>query len=542
MVPWRRLTGVAAIFAVGFSLLYMRIYTIGGQQEILQAGNRQGSYTLRFGRSMGVIYDCKGNRLNCLETKYQAAMAPTPENVLAISPWVADREDFAQKVSQGLPFVCEVTTPESPLPGEIVIFEEMVRNSKDQLAVQVLGYGNQDGPVSGLEYACQDILSKYMQTGKATFSIDGTGRSLQGEGLRLQLPGSGSGGVITALDAEIQRICEQAAEASGMKKGAIVVMEPATGNLRAVVSMPDFNPVDVAASLEDPDSPFINRAFSAYSVGSVFKLVTAAVALENGISPEYQAECKGHVDLFGQIFRCHYLAGHGVLNMTEAMAESCNPYFIELSRKISPADFLARAYAMGFGKGAMFGNGLYAARGNMPSAEALKNTAELANLSFGQGLLTATPLQVAMMTCAIANLGQMAEPVLILGETADGRSVLDDGSYSGIHKAAGVQAYSDAVDAVTAYTLREMMTSAIQGSTASAGLPSNVTAGGKTSTAQTGRFDEEGKEYMNAWFTGFFPADEPQYVVTVLIEDGVSGNQSAGPVFKEIAENITRLR
>ena len=85
------------------------------------------------------------------------------------------------------------------------------------------------------------------------------------------------------------------------------------------------------------------------------------------------------------------------------------------------------------------------------------------------------------------------------------------------------------------------MTATVQDNEESVAKPYNTTAAGKTSTAQTGKYNEDENEILQAWFTGYFPVDNPKYVVTVLIEDGKSGNLSAGPVFKEIAENITRL-
>ena len=140
--------------------------------------------------------------------------------------------------------------------------------------------------------------------------------------------------------------------------------------------------------------------------------------------------------------------------------------------------------------------------------------AERGNFCFGQGKLTATPVQITRMTCAIANYGMLPEVRLIKGVTEDGEMPDESEAVSG----------EQVLSTETAEKLRLMMIGA---------------AGAKTSTAQTGRFDENGVEYCHGWITGFFPANIPEYAVTVLAEDGGYGNEAAAPVFKEIAEGIS---
>ncbi|MCX7657895.1 MAG: penicillin-binding transpeptidase domain-containing protein, partial [Oscillospiraceae bacterium] len=299
-----------------------------------------------------------------------------------------------------------------------------------------------------------------------------------------------------------------------------------------IVSVPAFSPLNVSKSLDDPDSPLINRAFMPYNVGSVFKLVTAAAALEQGISPDLTYECTGKIDVFGQIFKCHKASGHGVLDMQGAIVNSCNTYFINLSEKLSSENFIAKASSFGFGRSIVLANGIVSEKGTLQSAEDLKNPAEKANMSFGQGVLTATPVQIAAMTSAIVNNGKFPKPQLIIGTTEDKQKVSFYENQT---------AFSEATTPLIALKLREFMAETVNGNAESLARPRNTTAGGKTSTAQTGRYDEKGNEILEAWFTGYFPLDKPKYVVTVLVEDGKSGNTDAAPIFKEIAENITNL-
>ena len=168
--------------------------------------------------------------------------------------------------------------------------------------------------------------------------------------------------------------------------------------------------------------------------------------------------------------------------------------------------------------------------GTLPTLQQLKLPAEQANFSFGQGVLTATPLQITRMTCAIAGNGTLPAVRLVRGLTENGRTVLRE--ETGLSETG--------ISADTAQFLRRLMcyTAADEDFQ---GMPAHVSMGAKTSTAQTGRVDESGDEYCHGWVTAFFPADCPQYAVTVLAEDGGYGNQTAAPVLRQIAAAIMGL-
>ena len=272
----------------------------------------------------------------------------------------------------------------------------------------------------------------------------------------------------------------------------------------------------------------MNRAFSAYSVGSIFKLVTAAAALEQGISPQYSNICTGSVDINGQVFNCHKWGGHGEINMREAMVQSCNPYFIMLSQYLNGEQYVKTASDLGFGASTEICSGMVSSSGNLQTPKEIAVAAERANMSFGQGMLTATPLQICRMTAAIANNGVINTPTLIKGFCNENGEI----DYAPIKAGERVLSYE------TAKTLKGFMLRTVRAET-SMSNPDKTSAGGKTSTTQTGNFDENGNEIMNCWFTGYFPSYSPKYAVTVLVEGGKSGNSVSGPVFKQIADNIT---
>lgn len=529
---WKRMTGLTMVLAIVFSLMYMRVLLLTQDQELMTVGRSQGQYTLQVGREYAHIYDHKGRAFTNAEYKYKAVAAPTPAYAAALMPYVApsDKEKFESGLTGSTPFIVEVTKEDIPGHPEIKVFKEPIRTSSSLMAPHVIGYTRDNEGVSGLERAYDSFLRDHKTENSVTMSLDGTGKLLLGEGEEVKLAEKMTAGVVSTLDMDIQAICQEAAR--DLKKGAVVVMTP-NGDLRGVVSKPTFDPTRVGDYLTDTDSPLLNRAFSAYSVGSVFKIVTAAEGLEQGFNPKTIFNCKGYTDVSGQIMRCHKLEGHGNLNLGEAMAESCNPYFIQLGLTLSPSSFANRAYALGFGQSTRLCNGISAASGNLQSEDELVNPAELANLSFGQGMLTATPVQVACMTAAVVNQGRRPSVRLTLGTTLDGSTVAIERE----------TAFTYAMSPKTAQTLQRILEEAIYGSTASNALGYDFTAGGKTSTAQTGRFTGEGdsrKEVTEAWFTGFFPADTPKYIVTVLAEDSESGNRSAAPIFKEIAQRISR--
>lgn len=526
---WKRFAAVLVFLGVAFSTMYLRVFVIGQHEDYKAAASRQGSYTISVAKTYASILDFRLNPLNNRGEALVAVVNPTPENVRDVLPFIVNEKDFFEQIKSGLPFTCAVSSLEI---GEgVPTFALPIRTSAGQLAPHILGYTIDDKGVTGIEYAFDSFLRANASKTAVTFETDGRGQPLGGLKQSIANDPPNKAGVVTTLDGRIQAICEAAARKCGLEKGAIVVMEPHTGELKAVVSAPSFDVLDIAKSLDDSDAPFINRAFSAYNVGSVFKLVTAATALQQGTATDFSYVCTGSIDVYGQHFRCHKLDGHGVLDMQGAMVESCNTYFINLAEQLKAGGFLTQAANLGFGMPSKLADGITSARGNLQTIEQLYNPAEKANLAFGQGMLTATPLQIAAMTAAIVNNGKFSEPRLILGTTLDGKNITET-------EKNGTTA---AIPAEVAVQLRRFMEATVNDNQTSAGRPYNTTAGGKTSTAQTGRFDENGKEKVEAWFTGYFPMDKPQYVVTVLVEDGVGGNASAAPIFKEVAQEVTKM-
>lgn len=524
----KRIIAIGVLFSFLFFLLYIRIYVIVSDEKYIEAGKSQSTCTLDVGTIDANIYDRNYLKLVNTESTIYASINPTPEAVSEILPYVCEKDEFYSKLAYGSPFVCRVNkgVKES---DDITLFEIDERNTENQLAEHIIGYVREGVGITGIESAYDEFLRSHSETVSITYNIDGMGSVLEGIDKKVTQPYEMKAGVVLTIDKNIQAICELMEDK--VKKGAVIVMDVQSGDILGMASFPSYSPVNLGEALENEDSPLINRCVYSYNVGSIFKLVTAAAAFEQGIDESFSYECTGEISIGNQVFKCHDHSGHGKLDMKKAMKESCNPYFIELSKKIDTSLFHKITERFGFGRDYSLGAGINCSGGNVPTLEELSIPAEKANFAFGQGKLLATPLQICSFTCAIANSGKLYEPRLVIGTTEDGKNVDREEQ----------QKYSRVLDYKTALRLQRLMGEAVNGNLDSNARPRNTRAAGKTSTAQTGNFDENGVELCHGWITGFFPLNQPKYAITVLCENGGYGNECAAPVFKEIAERISDI-
>lgn len=519
-------------FCAIIGLLLARVGVLCTSDTLAQAAQKQTSYTLELGSVRGQIYDYKFRPLVNRASTAKAAVLPAPENFDAVLRSVSSERKSAvlDLLQKGNPFTLTVEHPDLLRNVEgVTVVDTPDRYADDQLAVHVIGHldSTRHG-ATGIEKAYDSLLAGTDSRTTVTYHLDGLGKALKGSPPTITNAEAPASGVVLTIDSEIQQIVEQAG-AKYLKKGAVVVAEAKTGKLRAVASFPNFSPNDMAQSVKDTvNTPMINRAFSAYNVGSTFKVSTAAAALESGISKNLTYTCTGEIDVKGQKFKCHELDGHGTLNMASSMNESCNPYYINLAAKVPTAGLRSMAADLSFGRSFDLAPGIRTAAAYLPTMADLYNPADVANFSFGQGKLTATPLQITMMMCSVVNGGKTPSPTLVEGTTADGTTVSAAGD---------AMPFTYAMSGKTASIIKEFMVSDVMQKSGQYAKPRTISAGGKTGTAQTGQF-EGTREILQAWFSGFFPADNPKYVVTVLCEDGDYGNTSAGPVFRDIADKV----
>ena len=266
------------------------------------------------------------------------------------------------------------------------------------------------------------------------------------------------------------------------------------------------------------NAPFVNRAITPYSVGSVFKAVVAAAAIEKGIDTDFSYTCSGSYTIGETVFNCHNRSGHGTQNMGEAMANSCNPYFIELALETGAENVCAMGENLGLGAQIELADGFYTETGIMPDKSSIASKQDLANLAFGQGQLLASPLQMAAVYAAIANNGIYRAPSLM--------QAIVDASGEEVQRAF-LPVSRRAMSKTTAETVGELLHDTVENGSGKKAKPASCSAAGKTGTAQSGWINDDGTEVTQSWYCGYFPYEDPQYVVTVLKENGEGGGEFA---------------
>lgn len=423
---------------------------------------------------------------------------------------------------------------ELKMPG-VVVVAERVRYGRRSLAAHVTGYINSadNEGVSGIEKSYNDILHGN-QPEYATALVDAGQQVIPGLGYkRLKLAdGAGAGNVVLTLDRNIQKKVEESMDRHEIK-GAVVVLCPATGEILAMASRPNFDANHIDNYLAKTASPLLNRAVSAYQPGSVFKLVTAVAALENGIvQPNDKFFDPGYIEVNHLRFNGwdYDKGGRGALTFTEALAYSSNPVFIEVGLKLGAEKLISYGKKFGFGYKTNL-NLTDEVGGHLPESERIY-PGELANLAIGQGQFEATPLQIASMVATIANDGIRVEPYLVAKLTnADGVVIKKNAP------SPGIRIFSKK----TASQIQEMMLAVTRIGTGQAAYVEGGGAAGKTGSAETGRTTGSGLGISHAWFAGYGPLKNPKYAIVVFVEDGMSGGDIAAPIFGEILQSILEL-
>lgn len=408
----------------------------------------------------------------------------------------------------------------------IVVSEEIERYSS--LASHLIGYVNHSDNrgISGLEAGYNEFLQDGGQKYLAAL-LDAKADLIPGLSYRkISLANTRGEGLVLTIDKSIQEKAERVFDRYA-SKGAVVIMEPYTGHILAMISRPNFNAQNLAESLGDANSPLINRAITAYQPGSVLKLAVAAAALEQGkVTPAEKFLDKGYIDVDGTIFNgWDVKVGAKEISFSDAIVYSSNPVLIEVGLRIGMndlTDFLKK-----FGFGSKSDLNLYGEEaGNLPDKKNFYR-GELANLSIGQGECEATPVQVAQLIAAIVNDGVKVHPFLVKAIVDGDKSVVKE-----YHSIAGERLFSSK----NASFLRQMMAGVTERGTGRAAFTEVGGSAGKTGSAETGRVDKAGKGINHAWFAGYAPLERPQYAVVVFVEEGMSGGDVAAPIFRKIIE------
>lgn len=366
--------------------------------------------------------------------------------------------------------------------------------------------------------------------------VDSLGRP-RGE-ISEQSPVPGQDTTLT-LDFDLQKKSEELLED---REGAVVAIDANSGEVLVLASFPTFDPNKFISRftiqewldlLQNPEFPLENRAIRGlYAPGSVFKLVLALGALDSKLINEWGTYyCTGAIRIYNQPFSCWFRGGHGSMNLFDGIRNSCNIYFYQLG-KLMGIEEIAR-YAKMFGFGEKTGVDLPGEKqGLVPDPEWKRKfrnepwyPGETISVSIGQGPITVTPLQVARYTAAIANRGRMVTPFLL----KDKKPV--EGGIDRI----------DIQEAAFEKVIKGMWKSVNEEGTGRGSKILGFDVCGKTGSTQvvstaTAEKLGQGQKIVktHSWFTGFAPKDNPEVVVTVLVEYGGMGGATAAPLAREI--------
>lgn len=418
------------------------------------------------------------------------------------------------------------------------ISQEDIKNNK----YSEKGIGDLIGK-TGIEKQYESILVG--KKGKVLEIVDSLGRK-KGELLRKE-PINGKN-IRLSLDFDLQKKAEELLDG---REGAIIVLNPKTGEILAIASYPSFDPnkfinrfspeewQEIANS---PEFPLENRAIRGlYSPGSIFKLAMALAALDlNEITEKTYFICNGSILIYGHPFSCWYKPGHGPVNLISAIQHSCNIYFYLLGKKLGIKNIAK--YAKEFGFGTKTGIDLPEEKNGLVPDPIWKEEVKKANwypgetisVSIGQGPLLVTPLQIADFTALIANRGKPVNPHLVIQEEKNE------------FKTPITREIQTKIDWTSKRKLFEkviegMWKSVNANGTGRFALIDGYNICGKTGSTQivsTSTIEKLGKQRKeiktHSWFTGFAPKDNPKVVISVLVEYGGMGGQTAAPIARQL--------
>jgi len=417
-----------------------------------------------------------------------------------------------------------------------------------RLACHVIGYLNEIDhwrltKLADYGYKTKDIVGfggveeKYdyllrQNEGGLSMEVDHKGRFVRTLGFKS--PQNGRDITLT-LDLKLQKIAE---EALGSRSGSVVIMEPYTGEIIAMANSPNFNPAAFVKKtdgslwsnlFDNPQAPLINRSISGmYPAGSVFKLIVATGALETGkINLATEFFCSGSTNVGKQKFSCWDT--HNQQNLMQAISHSCNVFFYKTGLILGGQSI--HDYGAKFAFGKPTGVDLpYEASGFLPDplwkrVSRLKNwfDGDTANFAIGQGDLLVTPLQIARMMAVFANKGILVTPYIV--------KAIDNKDISVYQK----KIIRLPIKESTINYIRKALRNTVLDPRGTANILSEteVSVAGKTGTAQVSRGQAHG------WFVGFFPFQNPKFVICVFLEHGGSG-QASCVVTREILTSMVK--
>jgi penicillin-binding protein 2 len=567
---------ISYVLVVAFLLLIMRLWQLqilqGSEYRKLSEANRLRITSIPAPR--GIIFDRNGTPLVKNSPYFCASLIPgefdrskisSLSNVLNMRVEEIldkiDKEGLSPfepiELKQGLSFpeVAIIEAERSDFPGLIIEIEVSRNYIYGSVGSHLIGYLGKLNPSQSKDPALKDVppdayigqwgVEKLFDNilrgtpGKRVIEVNALGREIR---LLQETPPIKGRDITLSIDINLEN---EADKAFGQRAGAFVAIKPDTGEILGMLSKPCFDPNlftrgisydEWIALSHDKKNPLLNRALqSRYPPGSTFKIVAAIAALEQGvISPKTKIDCRGGIDYGRWHFGCWRKHGHGVLSLHRAIVESCDVYFYEIGKRLGIDKIYDYALSLGLGKktGIELGE---ERQGLIPNTKwKFENKklpwflGETFNAAIGQGYISVTPIQLAVMISTIANGGNLYKPTLIkdtkpipLGKVnirPDTLNIIKSALSGVVNEPAG-----------TGWAAKSHL----------------VDIGGKTGTAQVVT-TKSGSQYLperfrdHAWFVAFAPVEKPEIALAVLVEHGGHGGVAAAPIAKRAIEEYMK--
>lgn len=540
----KRLRALGILFLLFFAVIGVRLFWIQvvKSESYLARAADQRQYEFQSSLARGQIFD--RNMISFTDRELK--------KFIAITEYVTDKNTTAEVVARAagvskddvLEMIKEsngtielkakdfsnkdIEAIEKGMVKGVSILEKKIRYSTDSLARHVIGYIKESdlNGMMGLEKSMNRILAQ--DGGERIVAIVDSHKNVipslgfrkvedKGENTKL--------GLKLTLDFHIQEIAESVLKDNNIN-GSAVVMDIKTGDILAMASTPDFDQNNVGNYLSGKKDELTNKSITPYDLGSIFKTIVAAAAIENNIVNEEETFlCEGEIEVNKSIIKCSSFSSHKdrLITFKEAFALSCNTTFVKVGTRVGAEKILEMAKRMGFSE-KQCNELLEEKAGYIPTSK----EDGIGNISIGQGKIQVTPLQVTTMMAAIANNGIKNMPSII-------DSIVD--SESG--KTVQTLSKSKPMLVLNMTTLNRLKDMLHEVTTIGTGKQANLDdfdgSSGKTSSAETGI---KSGEIVQGWFAGFVPSNKPKYAITVFVYDGKSGGKVAAPIFREIAYKI----
>ncbi len=588
-----RIAAFTTMIIVVLAVAAMRLYylQIIRHHDLAELADRNRIRIQRMSAMRGLVFDRRHRPLVDTRPSFDAVIVPEdspnlPETISRLEKLLG-QDDVAKKIDEAddqgrpefdpvivqerleWPQVVALETHQLEMPGVSLQVTPRRHYLYDSLAAHLLGYVG-EVTVKDLnrlpDYRMGDDIGKFglERSWEGTLRGDAGGQEIEvdsiGRRLRMlrEIPERPGDSVVMTIDLDLQRVAE---DAIGARAGALVALDPNTGYILAMASHPSFDPNIFAGGISssawrelttDPSHPLQNRTIQGtYPPGSTFKVVDSIAALmDRTLTPATIYDCPGGIWFGNREYRCWRKQGHGDVSLHRAIVESCDVFFYDVGQHLGVDRIAAWAHALGLGQktGIDLDN---EKSGLIPSSQWKEKRfherwypAETLSVAIGQGYVSVTPLQLAMLASSVANGGTLYKPQFV--------SEVDALDGTVVKSFPPVIERQTRIDPQILGQVRSAMADVVNASdgTGHAAKIDGIVVAGKTGTAQVVKEAQGARTKETAlpdkyrdhgWFMAFAPADHPRIAIACIIEHSGHGGSTAGPVVKQVLEKYFEL-